>query len=459
MAAVIALCVSYALYCLFTHPGGPITTPDSAHYLSFSPIVPLGYPVFLSLVGARGAMIAQPLIYSAALAFLGRELIHATSRVWPAIVVLAGCMAVPQLTAFHASLLSESLFLSAIVLVLGLMVRFVHHASWHLMVPIAAIAGASVTIRRTGFALLPILAIMALMQGRRLKRPQLVYFLAAALAPFLVVVAAEQAMAPIVHHGNSSSLMGRHLFAKAALLDAPPAPAGSDPLRTALDEHLEVRYAPIRQLLARAPRDVRAVLAIYYETCLQGACADPSRGLMPDRGEPQQTAALGAAGWARLTRAPFAFAQLTALHLRSLWVVDRLRHPDTAAALSTFLAANRPLPFEREALRLEPGDAMSLPASERVRYLQLAITTAGIVTAVLAVIGLLGAAGAVRLPPVPAAACLAALVAHGGLLLTALLAAGFSRFTLGLWPAIVTATVLGGYWAVMLGRPLRKTNF
>jgi integral membrane sensor domain MASE1 len=45
-----------------------------------------------------------------------------------------------------------------------------------------------------------------------------------------------------------------------------------------------------------------------------------------------------------------------------------------------------------------------------------------------------------------AAASLSALVAHGGLLFTALLAAGFSRFTLGLWPAIATATVLG-LWA------------
>jgi hypothetical protein len=42
-----------------------------------------------------------------------------------------------------------------------------------------------------------------------------------------------------------------------------------------------------------------------------------------------------------------------------------------------------------------------------------------------------------------ATAGLIALIAHGGLLFTALLAAGFSRFTLGLWPAIVTATLLG----------------
>ena len=42
----------------------------------------------------------------------------------------------------------------------------------------------------------------------------------------------------------------------------------------------------------------------------------------------------------------------------------------------------------------------------------------------------------------------AALAAHGGLLLTALLAAGFSRFTIGLWPAIVTAAATGA-WALL----------
>lgn len=421
--------------------------------------MPLGYPIFLSVVGARGAMIVQPLLYSAALAFLGRELVRTTHRVWLAVVILAGCMAVPQINAFHGSILSESLFLSAIVLVLALLVWFVHHPSWHLMVPIAAIAGASVTIQRTGFALLPVLAITALLRRGQLKGPQPVLFLVAALAPFLVVVATEQVIAPIVHDGNSSSLMGRHLFAKAALIDSPPAPPSRDPVRATLDEHLATRYAPIRQLLARAPLNVRAVLAIYYETCLQGPCADASRELMADRDEPQQTATLGEAGWPRIARAPAAFARLTALHLGSLWTVDRLRHPDTAAALGAFIEANRPLPFEREALRLEPGQSMALPTSERVRYLQFAITAIGIVTAALALVGLAGALGAIPLPPVLAAASLAALVAHGGLLFTALLAAGFSRFTLGLWPAIVTATVMGGYWAVMLGRPRRSTNF
>jgi hypothetical protein len=70
MPIVFALCGAYAVYCLVTNPAGPITTPDSFHYLNMTPIVPLGYPFFLQISGARGALAAQPIIFSAALAFL-----------------------------------------------------------------------------------------------------------------------------------------------------------------------------------------------------------------------------------------------------------------------------------------------------------------------------------------------------------------------------------------------------
>lgn len=102
MAIVFPLCLAYAVYCLVTLPAGPITTPDSAHYLSFSPIVPLGYPIFLSLVGARGAIIAQPVLYAAALALLGRETIRATGHTVLAVASLAALAA-------HGSLLFTAL--------------------------------------------------------------------------------------------------------------------------------------------------------------------------------------------------------------------------------------------------------------------------------------------------------------------------------------------------------------
>lgn len=459
MAIVYAFCVAYVFYCIASNPAGPITTPDSIHYLNVSPIVPLGYPFFLKIAGMRGAIIAQPLLFGAALAFLGREIVRQTRSTWLAAAAIGGAIALPQIRGFQASLLSESLFLSLLVVFLALGIRFSYHPSWRLMVLVATAAGASAVVRRTGFALVPVLLLMVLMQRRRLKGLQPGLFFAAAMAPFVVIAGAEQAMAPVVHAGQSSSLMGRHLFAKAALIDAPPAAPSNDPLRRALDQHLEHSYAPIRALLAVAPRDVRAVLSIYYETCLQGRCVDQARALMPGRGESAQTETLGLAGRARLRRAPLEFARLTALHYGSLWTVNRLRHPDTASALNAFVAAHRPLPFEKEAFSLEAGAPLVFEASSYVRYAQWLMTAIALVTGALAVLGVVAAVVGRSLPAGLAVACIAALAAHGGLVLTALLAAGFTRFMLGVWPAIVLACAFAAYCAAMFGRPWRSTNF
>jgi hypothetical protein len=448
MAIVFTLCAAYVAYCLGTNPAGPFTTPDSVHYLNVSPIVPLGYPFFLKIAGARGAIVAQPILFGAALAFLGREIVRLTRSTWLAVAVVVGSMALPQIREFHASILSESLFLSLLIVFLAFSVRFAYHPTWHWMVLVAMAAGLNATVRRTGFALVPVMLVMVLFQRHKLRGAQAPLFFVAALAPFLAIVGAEQAAAPVVHAGASSSLMGRHMFAKAALIDAPPAPSSSDRVRAALDEQLQVDYAPIRAFLASAPPDIRAVLSIYYETCLQGGCVDRSRELMPDMNEAQQTETLGAAAMARIGRAPLAFARLAAMTYQSLWTVDRLRHPDRAAALTAFIASHRPMPFEKLAFSLEPAGALEFHGAARVRYMQWVTGIIAIWTAAIALAGIISAFRVPRLPPLFAIAATSALAAHGCLLLTAILASGFSRFTQGVWPAIVMGAVLG-LWSLL----------
>jgi hypothetical protein len=461
MAAVFSLCAAYALYCLVTNPAGPITTPDSFHYLNMTPIVPLGYPFFLTFTGARGAIVAQPIIYSAALAFMGSEIVRATRNTWLAVAVVAGCLIVPQIREYHASILSESLFLSSLVVFLGLSIRFAHDPTWRLMVLVAITVGASAVVRRTGFAFVPVMLVMVLLQRQhlrpdsakatsgsgggsfRLRGPAALFFIAA-LVPFGVIVGGEQVIAPLVHGGAPSSLLGRHVFAKAALIEAPTAPPSGDPVRRALDEQLETAFAPIRSMLASAPYNVRGVLTIYYETCLQGGCADEARALTLAPDEARQTELMGAAGLARIRRAPLNFLKLTWLHYGSLWTVNRLRHPDTVPALNAFIAAHRPMPFEHYALALGPDRTLVFEPLAIVRYAQVAAFGLAVVTGGLAMLGLIAVFGP-RLSPALVTAGIAALAAHGGLLLTALLAAGFTRFLLGLWPALVVASAFGGY--------------
>jgi hypothetical protein len=443
MTIVFTLCAAYVAYCLGTNPAGPITTPDSIRYLEMSPIYSLGYPFFLKLVGARGAIVAQPILFGAALAFLGREIVRLTTHTWLAVAIVAASMALPQIREFHASILSESLFLSLLIVFLALSVRFVHHPTWHLLVMIAMAAGASANVRRTGFALVPVMLVMALYARHRLRAPQPALFLVSAIAPFVVIFGAEQAAASLVHRGAASSLTGRHMFAKAALIDAAAAPASSDPLRAGLDRHLQNDYAPIREFLASAPADIRGVLSIYYETCLQGGCVDRSRELMPALNEAEQTTILGSAGLARIRRAPGGFLELLGRNYLSLWTVDRLRHPDRAERLTAFIAAHRPMPFERLAFALEPDHVMTFAPAPSVRYAQWAIAAIAIWTGALAMIGLVCVVTSRRITPLFAIAVVAAVTAHGCLLLTATLAAGFARFTLGVWPAIVMASLFG----------------
>src|SRR6187549_1636393 len=141
MWIVLSLCAAYFAYCVGTNPAGPFTTPDSLHYLNVSPMYPLGYPLFLKLTGARGAIVLQPLIFSAALAWLGSGIVRLTSSTWLAVSVVAGSMLLPQIREFHATILSESLFLSLLIAFLAVGVRFAYHPGWRLLVFAGIAAG------------------------------------------------------------------------------------------------------------------------------------------------------------------------------------------------------------------------------------------------------------------------------------------------------------------------------
>ena len=90
MFIVLPICAAYALWCLATMPAAPITHARLGALSNAAAIVPLGYPLFLKMAGARGATIVQPILFSAALALLGRETIRVTRSTRLAVAVVAG---------------------------------------------------------------------------------------------------------------------------------------------------------------------------------------------------------------------------------------------------------------------------------------------------------------------------------------------------------------------------------
>jgi hypothetical protein len=439
---VITVAILYAAICWVLTPPGPFTAPDSVAYLEMQPIVPLGYPLLLRAFGADAATRWQPLIFAAALAVLGIETLALTASLPVALIVQLGIIATPGLRDFHASILTESLFMSGLVAFLAAMTAFVRAPSDERAAVAGIIAGLTACVRRTAYAFVPVLVLMVWIERRRLRSMRRT--LTAAIVPAVAVLALEGMVARAIHGDARSSLMGRHLFAKAALL---PGEASGHPLddsRRRLHEALQVTYAPIRALIAEARGNIRPSLTLFYETCLQGPCVAELRTALGSMTEKAKDDVFAEAALVRIRETPVEFVRLWAAHYRSLWTANKLQHPGTATALTAFLAARRPVPFEREAFKVGPGEAIEFRPSPLVSLLQPVVILIGVFTAAVAVIGLVAAAYR-RAGTVLSVAALAAATAHGCLMFSALAAAGISRFLMGVLPAVVMAACLAAW--------------
>jgi hypothetical protein len=436
---VVACAVTYGLFCLATAPPGPFTQPDSEVYLAMSPLVPLGYPAFLRVMGTSGATIVQPIVFSIALVAASIGVLHVTGSLWLAMAAIAGILLTPELRAFHVSILTESLFISGLLLFLAAAIQFVRTPSARAAALAGLAAGATATIRLTAAAWLPVAFVMVLLAWRRLDRRRWAALLAVTLTG-AGLLALERGVSRILHGDRLTSLTGPHVFAKAALIDA-PAGHSDDRVRAGLDRHLEQTYAPMRAFIRRAPPEIRISLILFFETCLQSTCLDPVRASLGERTMTQANALLAEAGWSRIGRAPLEYLFLTTAHYRSLWTVYKLRHPDTARVMREYLAANRPVPFERDVFEVRQEDVIEFHPYEFVRYVQPLVLALGAVT--LAVIGWAIVRTLQRRETAALlVASVAALTAHASLLFSALAAAGISRFMQAVFPAVIVAVVV-----------------
>ena len=454
-ATVLGACASYAAYCLFVGSAGIRTSPDSVFYLDFSPLYPAGYSLFLRLLGAQGAVIVQPLLFATALGWFGLEILRQWSSLPLALSAMAGCVAVPGLAVLHASIQTESVFMSCEITILALVTRFIRQPELRTAAIAAVVAGLASTVRNAGYVFLPVLLLMVILHWRRLRSP--VAFITAIALPVIGLIAGERAVTHAVNGDQATSLLGRHMFAKAALIDAPRATPPLDPARTVIDDHLAVDFARIRQAIAEAPPSIQSLLTVYYETCLEGPCArqmrDTAMGSLP---EATQNAMLANIALARIAQAPLNFARLTIRHYVALWVAYKQAHPNTTPILNEFLATHRPLPYEALAFSWrDPNRALQFEADERVRLLQPVVIAAAWITGALAVIALFYGTLRRMPPPLLAVASLSSLAAHAGVLFSATFAPGISRFTVSFWPAVMTGLVFAFWTLVVRGKRLR----
>ncbi len=441
-----AAAIIYAAFGVLTLPSSPILEADSYGYLGFSPARTSGYPLFLWALGPMAAEILQPILYALSAAILCSQfpaIIAGRRNLYAAIAALMVLLfANPEVNAFHAKILTESLFCALLMIALACSLRYAVFTDAKSILIASIFAGMSYTVRPTGIVLLPALIMLVLM--RRKGGANLSRALLAAILPMLAIVAVEQGYSRWLHGtAGLSSLAGPQFFGKASVIDAPePDRPPANPVDREFAIAMEHDFQPIRTLLAEAPNaDIRTPLTVYYENCITNACSGDLRANILRMNVGLSDAAMNAAelraGLARIARAPLSYADLVWTDYRALWTLYSQSHPGLAGPFNAFLDEHRPLPF---------GEYVSDLGAKRTSRAAIVIRPAfrivGLMTGFMAILAIaLALRGTAS--PLMAISCFAALVAHGGALFSAIFSEGVPRYILGLWPAIVTALVCG----------------
>ena len=332
------------------------------------------------------------------------------------------------------------------IIFLAALIRHLRAGMWQWAVVASAAAGVTATVRNAGIGLVPALVVAVIVTVRRAPS-NAGRILAAALVPVLVIVASERAARHVVFGNRATSLLGPHLFAKAALIEAPPGTDMSTALDRALDRNLAVAYAPVREVIHEAPFGAGTVLTLYYESCLQGIC---TRAVLPPNapvGVAMDDALLGAA-LRRIARAPLAFTGLVLRDYFSLWMPFKQEHPTIARALNTYTASHHPMPFQTLTFAIPDNQPVIFHGRPFVLYVYPVVLLIGMGTGAIALVGSVMAIRGRLAPLALQIACIAALAAHGQLLFSASFAAGISRFMIAAWPTVTIAMLLAG-WCVV----------
>jgi hypothetical protein len=424
----LALIVSHML----AGPGAPVLEPESASYLEGLSFRPGGYPLLLHLIGAEGAYAVQPILAALAITWLGVEVLFATRSALAAGATMLAIALNPFTLAYHFRILPDSLYVSLLMVQLGLIVRFVRKGTLPPILAASVVAGMMIALRTSGWFMLPVLALAALTVRSRIHYSRTLF--AAAVLPLVLIAGADTGARALLHPGEPVTLLSHALYGKAGLIDA-PAPEPQSPAASVLAaSSLERAFAPVRELIAQSPGGAIArYLTANYETCIAYACASL---LGVDPASPEARAAARA----RILANPAGFLRIVWRDYRALWSPFGPARPDAEPAANAFLDAHRPLPFEEQAVVLtQTIKPVALSAA-----IEPALLLVGIITGILALGGLAAAARRLALPTTLAIATIAAFAVQSQFSLAALTGAGLPRTTLLMWPAMTLALVAWG---------------
>jgi hypothetical protein len=349
---VIAACVLfYCLVVLVVPPYTPLVEPDSTGYIEFSPLRSALYPAFLYLCRAAGLSLVQTtwvqlVIFGAALSYLLCALrkIYMPRALLAAFVLLLAANVL--FSSFHRSILTESLYFSGTVLVLGAWLDYFRTGRVWFLVIAGLVLGLMIGLRPAGIGVVPMqLFAVWLRRPRAFSRWMAIVL---AIVPVLIGAGSERLLYRAVHGNKSESTAPNLLIGMAAMLVQPnmtfTGPHAAT--LTQLSARLYETYGPTQKYLAEAPTiAVRAQLSAAYEALSQFQALAPELDEAAKKESTTPDALRSELGKQIIPQNISGYVRLMLLNYFGQWSIAAQNFPPTARALAAYADANPAISF------------------------------------------------------------------------------------------------------------------
>ncbi|WP_147301082.1 hypothetical protein [Aestuariispira insulae] len=421
----------------------PQLSPDSNSYMNFSGARTAGYPIFLKffelLGGLSAVVIAQYGIAAIAGIYLSQAIKSFSGSRLIAAAAAALAIGNPVCLKFHNQILTESLFYSLLLIILGSLVAIFSHQKRSSIWVFSLAIGASLFVRPTAFAYLPLMVILLGLGWDGLKGRRRAFIATAIFFPVLFLFG-DHASFRIVHGDQPrGSLAPLHLFAKASMIDSNTQnPFARDNPRWALWQEMEDGYAPTRQFVQQAPSlTSRAFMSPFFEVFAQYQFARAEINLSAQQAGTTPHEIMVDVARKRLAANPSGYLGNAALNYYALWTIFKGSYPTQVEELKTYFAET-PVPESK-------GKKTVFPLADQPSKISIIARPVlwgfWFLTTVICIIGLY-LLWRRQLTPLWRVQILLSLMIHGNFALIALTGVGIPRYTMTMWPAMAVIAVL-----------------
>lgn len=416
----------------------PLVGTDSLEYLRWDPIRTSVYPLFLKVVRGPFILPVQLLMFGLSVSWLVRYVYRLYGNILLVALLCAAIIGNPYLWKLQVSVGSEAVTTPLLVIFLGLLAGYLAKQRASTVLIASVIAGVLAATRPSNFPLLIVPAITVFLSSRspvqgKFKLACLCF--AIALTP----VIGDKLVTRAVHGSQTTSLIGRHTYAKSVLIDAPPLPLPSNPVDRRLTDLAQRQFQPIRSVLhsVSGRPDIMNIVSVGYETCVERACTDtalPAWRISPA----ELDQARFRVGLARLKKNPLGYLKLTLREYRTLWLLNPRKDPSTAKELNAYLSEAAPLPDQQLiAARwfdpVAPGEYSRSAGLLRSLFILVGVF-AGFLTILLAALQFRKG-----LHPFLTASFVNLLSFQLVLVFCCFVGIGIPRYTMGMWPVLAAA--------------------